>query len=873
MPIASVLALLAAGISAETVSTETIANTDSGLGEIYQRGYLSPEESLKSIELQDGYSLKLVLSDPDIKEPVAMAWDGNGVLYVVEMRTYMQDADATGEQKPMSRISRHEDSDGDGTYDKHSVFVENLLLPRFVLPLDDRILIGITNTKDLWTYRDTDGDGVADEEVKVHQGGPRGGNMEHQASGLLWNIDNWLYCTYEPERYRFVGGKIQVEALPKGQGQWGLAQDNVGRLYYSAAGGERPAFSFQQPIVYGALNLPDQLQEDADFRTVYPIADVPDVQGGARRVSERGGLNHFTGGGGQSIYRGDRLPADLQGDLILPEPVGRLIRRAEITRKDGRTIVSNYYPGKEFARSTDVNFRPLWSATSPDGALMVIDIHRGIIQQGNWTRPGSYLRGVIDKWGLAKNIGKGRIYRLEHTTFQPDKKPRMLDESTLDLVAHLSHPNGWWRDTAQKLIILREDGSLAVPALEKLVREGDSELGRLHGLWTLEGLSKITPELLATALGDSSSIVRCAAVRVAEPLLTDNHEALAKTILQSPDLASDIEMQLQVLNSIAYSATTDADLVAYSEKLKKDRRDHPVFKSLSDMHREVADARAASAAMRSHNKAFADAMDRGKIAYEQLCFACHGSDGKGAPMPGTPGQLLAPSFVDNPRLMQSDHTPIRTMLHGLTGDLDGKEYEGLMVGMGNNSDEWVSDVISYVRNSFGNEAPPTSPKTVAALRKQHHDRTEPWTQEELESLVPIRLDRKEWKLTASHNSGTLKDAIDGDGKTRYTTGTSQEKGMWLQVELPEAAWLSGLDLNYQQSKNDGPEYYAVSLSIDGKNWSAPVAKGKSVPKRTALSFAPTEARFVKVEITNASTRLYWSIHELEILGNSNKRRR
>ncbi|MEO1824922.1 MAG: protein containing Coagulation factor 5/8 type, partial [Roseibacillus sp.] len=420
---------------------------------VYQKGFLSIEEAQKSIELQDGYALDLVLSNPDIHEPVAMAWDGNGALYVVEMRTYMQDADAAGEQTPKSRISRHEDTTGDGIYDKHSIFIDNLLLPRAVLPLDDRIMVHITNTLDLWTYRDTDNDGVADEKIKIYEGGRRGGNMEHQPSGLIWNLDNWIYITYENKRYRFTNGKLEVEKLPRGGGQWGIGMDDAGRNYYSAAGGEKPAFYFQQPIAYGALDLPGQ--EANGFREVFPIADVPDVQGGRRRVNKRGGLNNFTGCAGQGIYRGDRLPADLKGDLIIPEPVGRLIRRAKVTRKDGRTVLSNAYPGTEFIRTRDINFRPLWATTSPDGAMMVIDMHRGIIQQGNWTRPGSYLRGVIDKWGIHKNVQQGRIYRLTHDTFRPDKQPRMLDETTEELVAHLSHPNGWWRDTAQKLIILR----------------------------------------------------------------------------------------------------------------------------------------------------------------------------------------------------------------------------------------------------------------------------------------------------------------------------------------------------------------------------------------------------------------------------------
>lgn len=194
-----------------------------------------------------------------------------------------------------------------------------------------------------------------------------------------------------------------------------------------------------------------------------------------------------------------------------------------------------------------------------------------------------------------------------------------------------------------------------------------------------------------------------------------------------------------------------------------------------------------------------------------------------------------------------------------------------MVGMGNNSDQWIADVVSYIRNSFGNEAPQTAPQTVASLRVQHSERTEPWTQQELEGLVPTLLSREGWKLTASHNQGAVKDAVDGNRKSRYTTGSSQEKGMWFQVELPESAWVSGLVLDYQQSKNDGPDSYTVLVSQDGTNWSKSVASGRAEPKEMDLRFAPVEARFVRVEITDSRTKLYWSIHELNLVGKVTKK--
>jgi putative membrane-bound dehydrogenase-like protein len=477
---------------------------------IYQKGFLSIEDARESIELPQGYSLELVLSEPQIEEPVAMAWDGNGVLYVVEMRTYMQTADATDEQTPKSRISRHEDTNGDGTYDKSTVFIDNLLLPRMVLPLDDRVMVGITNTLDLWNYRDSNGDGIADEKEKIFEGGKRGGNMEHQPSGLIWALDNWIYLTYQNVRYRYIDGEFETQKLPRGGGQWGLTQDDEGRIYYSTAGGENPAFFFQQPPSYGMFDVSGQTE--ANFRSVFPIAPVPDVQGGPRRVGENGGLNVFTGCAGQGIYRGDRLPKELYGDLFIPEPVGRLIRRAKVERRDGMTVLSNATPGSEFMRSKDINFRPLGAETAPDGTMFFIDMHRGIIQQGNWTRKGSYLRGVIDKWEIDKNIGKGRIYRLVHKDHKPGPQPTMLGQSTKELIGHLSHPNGWWRDTAQKLIILRKDGKSVVPELEELARSGKSALGRVHALWTLEGMNSVDPKLIVEKLSDNDYRVRMTAV-------------------------------------------------------------------------------------------------------------------------------------------------------------------------------------------------------------------------------------------------------------------------------------------------------------------------------------------------------------------------
>jgi len=312
---------------------------------------LPPEEEVKTIQLPAGYRLELVLSEPDIKEPMAIAFDGNGRMYVVEMRTYMQDIDGTGEHDRKSRVSRHESTKGDGKFDKHAVFADNLLIPRMVLPLQDSVLIGETNTNDVNEFRDKNGDGVSDEKKPWYEGGPRGGNMEHQPSGLVWAMDNWIYTTYNAYRLRWnpKGAAMKEPTAPNG-GQWGLCQDDFGKPWFSNAGGEKGVWNFQTHVAYGAINVPSQWNDT--WMTVWPAVGLFDVQGGKSRHRDDGTVNHFTASCGQEIFRRDRQPGELRGNVFLPEPVGRLIRRGTVEVKDGITTLTNSHGESEFIRIT-----------------------------------------------------------------------------------------------------------------------------------------------------------------------------------------------------------------------------------------------------------------------------------------------------------------------------------------------------------------------------------------------------------------------------------------------------------------------------------------------------------------------------------------
>ena len=708
--------------------------------------YLSPEESMKTFNLPKGYHLELVASEPMIKEPVAIAWDGNARMYVAEMLTYMQDADATGERVPRSRILLLEDTNNDGKMDKSTVFIDNLLLPRMILCVNHELLVNETNTITVTAYKDTNGDGKADEKRVVYENAKysaNDANMEHQRSGLDWNLDNYIYMTYEPIRFRYTNGMLRADTIVSGSpGQWGITHDNYGRLFYSSAGGEVPVQRFQINPVYGSLDLKDQYSNE--FAAVWPIISTPDVQGGLPRLRPDSTLNRFTACSGQSIFRGDALPKDLVGDYLVCEPVGRLIRRAKLINIKGKSIVQNAYYQQEFIASSDMNFRPINSYTGPDGHLYIVDMHRGIIQQGNWTRPGSFLRNVIDRMGFAKNIGHGRIYRLVHDGYKSGAKPHILDESPAQLVTYLDHPNGWWRDNAQKQLVILGDRSV-VPAL-KQIAEGKkatlsakpSHLGRIHALWTLEGLNAIDIDVLLAAMNDPDAQVRKAAIWISEPYIKKNDVQIINRLAElKADSSYDVRTQL--LLSLSYNKADRAQSIV--KDLMAQNQDNEMLVATGAALERNENIKMYGSRLGNLADVNRTSVLKGASIFRSLCGSCHGADAKGL------ASAVAPPLIGSKRLAGDKSTAIRILLHGLTGPIEDKTYPGdLMPSMGANSDEWVADVLSYARFEFGrgprNGSKAVSPFITSAEVKKVRDesgtRTKSWTVAELEKAEPMK---------------------------------------------------------------------------------------------------------------------------------------
>lgn len=700
---------------------------------------LSPAQSLTKFIVPEGYHVELVASEPMITEPVAIAWDGNAKMYVAQMETYTQDADGTGTKDPKSRVMLLEDTNNDGKMDKSSVFIKDMVLPRMLLCVNHELLVNETDTYDIYSYKDTNNDGISDVKRPVYTlGKVAPGNLEHQRSGLVWNIDNYIYQTVDPIRFRYVNGKLQADSLHSGSnGQWGLTSDNYGRLFFSRGGGENAGSGFQINPKYGQLEFNDAYSEEK-FSPVWSKIQNPDVQGGLPRVRKDSTLNHFTSANGQSIFRGDRLPADLVGDYIINEPVARIIRRAKVINREGKTYLESAYEApQEFIASTDTYFRPVNTYTGPDGCLYIVDMSRGIIQESNWTPKGSYLRGKIEYYGLDKVNQRGRIWRLVHDGFQPSAMPKMLDVPAKNLVAYLDHPNGWWRDNAQKQLIILGDKSV-VATLKAMVtgQKSSTALGKLHALWTLEGLEAINKDLLLVALKDNDPQIRKAAIWISERYIKQNDN---QWIEQLGKMANDESFDVKTQLLLSFGASKNAMAKKIVQEILAQNPNHQMLASVKKSTDKNEDAKIYGMKLASFTPPERKLIVSGSEIYKGMCSPCHGGDGKGLPT------NAAPALRGAKHLNADKEIAIRILLHGLKGSIEGKAYPSEMASMKENSDEWIASVLSYIRYEFvgtnvrvlkGRQSAVVQPEEVKALRAKYADVNEAWTIEAFDDLFP-----------------------------------------------------------------------------------------------------------------------------------------
>jgi len=872
---------------------------------------LTPDQELAKFILQPGYHLELVLSDPIIQEPTAIAFDGNGRMFVLEDRGYMQDADATGEHDPIGRVSLHVDTDNDGKYDKHSVFVDNLVFPRFLLPFGpNALLTKESHSQEVWKYTDTNGDGVADKKELFDTGYGRYANVEHEESFMTLALDNWMYSTVNAFRSRWTPHGVIKEQTGSNGAQWGAAQDDDGKLWFQGGASGLPSY-WQFPIVYGNFGGgrgSSEMDPDLGIPWGAPVR-VADMQGGLSitRMPD-GSLRSTTGAAGGDIVRAHRMPKDLQGDYLYGEQVGRIVRRVRAENREGLTYIRNFYDGNEFIKSTDPYFRPVDQTTAPDGTIYITDMYHGIIQEAQWSGPGTYLRARIQQYDLDKVIHKGRIWRLVYDGAKVDRSdalardtnvPRMNDETPAQLVTHLGHPNGWWRDTAQQLLVLKQDKSV-VPTLQSMLKTSTNLVERFHVLWTLEGLGALDAATTRNAMEDREARMRIQAIRASETLYKAGDKSFAgdyKRMTQDPSVDVAIQAMLTMNKWKVPDAGTTIKATAETNKA---RGVQVVANTI--LNPPAAGGRGGFGGGRggpSYTSEQQGVIDRGGQIYRELCFSCHGDDGLGAPRPGdSSGVTMAPRLAGSPRVNGHRDYVINAVLHGLAGPVDDRNYTDVMVPMGTNPDDWVAAVASYVRTSFGNTGGLVTSNDVKRVRTATVSRKLPWSIAELEATLPkVLLPDPTWKLSASHNPAGTASALT---LAAWSSQSPQAPGMWFQVELPKAETITEVQFDSTAGGGRGgrggagrgaaqaanaapgaapvpvpageaptaqagraagpggpggappnpgyPRGYKLETSMNGTAWTV-AAEGQGSGSPTIITFKPVQAKFVRLTQT------------------------
>ena len=516
---------------------------------------LTPLQALGSFRTAPGFEVRLVAAEPLVVDPVAMDWDDQGRLYVVEMRGFMPDLQGDGEEQPSGRVVLLEDTDGDGRMDRRDVFLDGLVLPRAIAVLPEGVLVGAP--PDLWLCRDTDGDRACDERTRLTHYGLGRHDPEHLENGLLPGLDGWIYNAKSRRRFRLEKGAL-LEGPTAFRGQWGIAQDDEGRLFYNhnsafvygdAIPGE---YAMRQPATATALSIPGVGLHLTEGARVHGIRVAPGLNRAYLTGTLRpdGRQDGPTAVSGLVIQRGDQYGPEWVGDAFVPEPGSNLVAHFSL-RREGLDLAAEHrtYPDpdwgeREFLASSDERFRPVDVKVGPDGAIWVIDMYRGLIQHANYVSP--HLNAYATEHALVSPGAEGRIWRVVRSDRPHAITPPPL--GTLDAqIAALDHPNGWVRDRAQRRIAYEADPRAAAE-LRQLGRF--SGVGRLHALWTLSALGALDTATWRLALADDDPVIRVAALRVGEHLLQGGDvSALVPIVLERLEDAAP-EVRVQALHSL-----------------------------------------------------------------------------------------------------------------------------------------------------------------------------------------------------------------------------------------------------------------------------------------------------------------------------------
>lgn len=505
-------------------------------------GPLSPEESMKKLNVAKGYKVSLFASEPHVFDPVSLEFDEQGNAYVIEMPDYPYEVEPG---KGHGRIRILKDTDGDGKIDQSIIFAENVTEATSMLPWKGGLIV--TAAPNILYLKDTNGDGKSDIREILFSGFFQN-NSEAQVTSLKLGIDNWIYANNRGQSGKVIYSKspdatpVEVRGadfrfrldrdvfeLETGPGQFGQTIDDWGHRFFT-----ENSIHLQQAVIpwrythrhafmpSSKFNVTITDHEEIMFQEIPPAYWRSERSARRNRMFKEANLNriewaedHFTGASGGTIYNGDALPQEFYGNIFTTDVSGSLIHRDILSPSETSPVLvakrAESEKNREFIYSTDTWFRPVTFSVGPDGYLYILDYYRQHIET-----PVSIPDDLKAEMDFMAGSDMGRIYRLlpENGTYQ-GVKVDLKNATGLQLVDYLSHKNGWYRSNAQRLLLERQDKTV-IPAVISLFSNSQDARTRLHALYVLEGLNALTEKIVKKSLLDSEPGVRENGIILAE---------------------------------------------------------------------------------------------------------------------------------------------------------------------------------------------------------------------------------------------------------------------------------------------------------------------------------------------------------------------
>lgn len=523
-------------------------------------------------ELDSRLEMTLWAAEPDVVDPVAIAWDAAGRAYVAECRDYPY---GTGENGAVgSTVRLLEDTDHDGRADRSTVFARDLSYATSVAPWRDGLIV--IGAPEIVFLRDANGDGVADIRETLFTGLNRGVS-DSLANGLRWGLDNRIHVANGGSGGTLRSAKLPDFTLPLGEddfalvpdsgiaertgrtgGGFGLVFDDFGRAFttYNIDHLQQRFLSRRHAERFAgfpAIPLTGSISDHGEMSRIFPVSAA------VTRPNHPEQAGHFSAAGGMGRVASALFPEELRGSVFVCDVVGNLVHR-DVLVPDGAIFKATRAPGeqsREFLASQDAHFRPVGLETGPDGALYLLDMQRDVIEHPDYIP--AKLRAQQD---VRAGQDRGRIYRIAPKGSRSAKRVNWDAVGEATLVSALADDNQWVRQTAQRLLVERR-APAAVAPLRKLAAESPRALGRLHARWTLEGLGQLRADEILRALDDTHPGNRENALWLAEPRAMTNR-TLAGAILAR---THDSQPRVRFAAAVAAGAINDAAVVPHLSAL------------------------------------------------------------------------------------------------------------------------------------------------------------------------------------------------------------------------------------------------------------------------------------------------------------------